>query len=842
MEIEPIIVLQQKREELNTAFLAGMPVDLLTQNAIALDQYFFDQAPKNDIPNTCAIAAVGGYGRREQAVHSDVDLLFIFKNKVPLYAEALVRAMIYPLWDAGLKVGNATRTIKECLQLCHNIDVLTTQLDARFLCGSHDLYTAFTKQFKKKIIQPKQAKNIRQLVQACHTRRRHFGDSPYLLEPNLKEGLGGLRDYHAILWIAKMRGHLQDPKDLEYSGSLSHDEYVCMQQALEFIWKVRNHLHLLSAIKADQLYFEKQEHLAEILGFVADKGQTRVEKFLAYLHQQMDVINHQFLMFLYELGYHKPEKKGRQTGTQYTGITVKPAVLSFSDPRIILEKPQLLMYIFEEAARLDIPLSAESRRLVSDFLNKSVDQSFRTNPEVVKSFEKILLAPAATFDVLHEMLITGFLTRFIPEFKAIVNRIQYNQYHLYPVDKHSLHTVRILKSFGRKHASNFFEWELYRQLPQKQLLLWAGLLHDIGKHGQTDAHSLQGADMAEKILARMGYCSKDIGVVFFLIKEHLSLIITATRRDIDDEQTVILFARSITLDRLKMLYLLTIADSRATGPKAFNDWTMTLLKEFFLKVVNILEYGGLAAQGTIEIIEVKRKFLLSLGQAELFDLMPPRYKLNLDEHDMLKHIELYENMGTSFNWLVENLTDDTRQITICAHDFPGLFAKIAGTLALNGISILDVHAYTWKNHIALDIFKVRPPVDRVFEEEKWVKIKQDLKTVFKGNLDLEKAIQAKRVLQMQAPGLQNKTKVQIDNKTSSFFTLVEVFADDFTGLLYTITDTLFKCGLNIHIAKIATKIDQVVDVFYVRNLDGQKIHGQAESDIIKKVLTALDIN
>ena len=862
--------LLQNRKKLTGRFLRNREPDYLVANTRLLDNYFQESfvastiGPRiNILKNPYAIIALGGYGRQEQCVHSDVDLLLLFEKRVPPQVEALIREVVYPLWDIGLTVGHATRSLKECLKLAaQNYEVLTSLLDARFICGISPLYTQLLEKLRNTVLKQHSRRITDWLIETNTARHARFGDSASLLQPNLKEGQGGLRDYHTMLWIVKIKSGIQQIRDLAYYGYLSHAEYEAFVKSLTFIWNVRNRLHLLTGRKNDRLYFNYQEKLADEMAYRRDDDQQPVERFLGELHGHMELIKQQHQMFLYELGgtsvhlkWHRPLKS-----TRIKGLTVKKNnTIGFASPEDILANPQLLIDIFAEGARLKIFLGIEARRLIKDFLYLA-NELFLKSKQAVRTFEKILTTAATPhFDVLSEMMNTGLLTTLLPEMQTIVNRIQYDEYHIFPVDKHSLAVVQTLKSFGTQDCAvnDPLCVSLYKELKHRKLLMWSALLHDIGKGkpGKGQGHALKGAKIAARILARCGYRQKEIDTVTYLVREHLYLIKTATRRDLHDEGTAIASARRIKyIPRLKMLYLLSVADSVATGPKAWNDWTASLLRALFFQVLNILERGELASQKAIRSVKSKKAALLESTPPtdrpeieKVFDCLSPRYILYVSPDDMAEHLDLYGKLETQlFVWQIRT-TDagTTRSVKLCAPDRPGLVSKIAGVFTLYGINILDVQVFTWKNNIALDIFRVEPPPDTLFETETWQKAAASLKAALTDQLDLSAAIAARINLQPQPHSPANRpSQININNDASNFFTIIEVFTYDAPGLLFAITDTLVKCGLDVWVAKIATQIDQVADIFYVRDIEGQKVDDPAQVITIKKqinlVLAAKD--
>ncbi len=855
--------LLEKKNRLITDFTPDGAASHLRNHTRILDDYFCEQFEQSSVGptlqinrNPYAVVALGGYGRQEQCLHSDVDVLFLFQKRIPDAADALVREMIYPLWDIGLDIGHATRSLHDCISLAsRDFEVLTSLLDARFICGMSPLYSELMERVREKILFRRSAKIIAWLVE--NTRERHglFGDASYLLEPNLKEGQGGLRDYHTMLWIARVKFGIQQPRDLEYMGMLSHQEYTALSEALTFIWNARSCLHRITGRKYDHLHFEYQPTMADMLAYRVNNGLKPVEHFLSDLHARMEGVKQKHLIFLYELGAAKKwfpirKKKIREPATP--GIGIRRDQLVFASSEEMLREPVLLMRIFEESARLRMPLSPEARRLIKEF-SHLVDQGFRSSKEVVRSFERILTTPAPTFNVLNEMLNTGFLARFLPPFREIANRIQYDAYHVYPVDKHSLRTVRILKGFadGSEDETGTLCADLYSELTRKRRLLWAALLHDIGKGIPRRDHAESGAETAEDLLRTMGVRKTDAETVAFLIREHLLLFKYATRRDINDQETAMFCARRIgDPERLKMLFLLTVADFMATGPKAWNDWVGVLVRELFFKVLRILEKGEPAAPEAESAAREKEALLLSeslpLSKADLqalFRAMSPRYLSSTPIDAVRTHLHLVASLGNSgFVWkIVRNHESDTRSLTLCGRDVPGLFAGIAGALTLNRVNILDAQIHTWENGICIAIFNVTPPPDPIFESEKWDRAEQDLREALAGRRDFSAELAPPHDGRVGRPLPQGRrpNRVEVDNTASTRSTLIEVYTTDEPGVLFRITDALYRCGLDIKSARIATQVDQVVDVFYVQDLSGEKINDPDRAEQIRTAIEAI---
>jgi [protein-PII] uridylyltransferase len=850
----------QGRRELFASFEDGDSAGFEENHTRILDSYFRESYAQSAIGQKLgmhgkpyAIIALGGYGRCEQCYHSDVDLLFLFEKKVPPEVEILVQDIVYPLWDLGLEIGHATRSISECVSLAaQDLEVITSLLDARLICGMSPLFLTLMERLYRKAVNRKPERLVAKLIENNRARHRRFGDSSYLLEPNLKEGQGGLRDYHTMLWIARIKAGIRIRRDLEYYGFVSHTEYQTLVKAIKFIWYVRSHLHALTGRKSDQLHLEHQAKLAETMDVRGENGTLPVEKLLGDLHGHMEFVKQRHLMFLYELEQQKKLRRKNRflKNTDVPGLKFNRGMLNFTSPEAILREPALLMKIFLESVLQRAPLNAEAKRLVKDF-NHLVGEDFRKDPKIRGDFEKILIKPAKPFNALNEMLHTGLIESYIPEFKGVVNRIQFDRYHLYPVARHLLRTVRFLKEFGSKEGklADPLCGEVYREIRNKKILLWAALLHDIGKGLPEKGHSHRGALMVRSILEAKKLSPKEIDTIEFLVEEHLLMAKAATRRDIDDEETAIIVANRIkSVQRLKMLYLLTVADSMATGPNAWNDWKSILMRSLFIKVLNLLKQGELTNQRAVQKVKHKKEELLRAAMGpqerreleELFKVMSPRYLLYVPENEISGHVNLFYRLKEKpFVWRIEKAPGSgTRTVTISAKDRPGLISKIAGVFTLNSIDILDVRIFTWRNNTALDIFEVHPPPDKLREDERWERAEKNLTAALAGELDLDKALDEKKtVFDRGRPHITARpNEVVVDNSSSSFFTIVEVYTYDFPGLLYRISNALYRCGLDIWVAKIATKVDQVVDVFYVRDFDGRKVDDQEDVESIKKTI------
>ena len=464
-----------------------------------------------------AFVAVGGYGRTELCLHSDIDIFILFEKKIPAQAKGLIEDIFYPLWDLGFDIGHGIRSIKDCLSLSKkDFEILTSMIDARFICGDSQLYLSLMEGLEKKVISKNAITFRRWLEERGQIRMENFGDASHLLEPNLKEGIGGLRDYHHILWLGRSFFNIRNPRDLEDTGKLSHKEYNDLKDRLKLIWSIRNHLHHLSGRKNDRLGFEYQEEIAVRLGFKNQQNLLGVEQFMGQLHACMASIKslHRFFVNAY---LPKADIPGRDLKPEKisTDLYLQRGELYVDSATAILSDPLLLIKIFEQGARLNCCLSLEAMRLVGEFLYL-VDDAFRESDIAVQCFLNIMNGEHSV-EILDQMLEIGFLETFIPEFGQIKDRVQFDNYHIFPVGRHLLQTVRYLKELPDQ--KEILLTDIFSDLSNPEPLFLAGLFHDIGKIGK--GHARKGVNITRKILDRMGYGKKGTQDILFLVRYHL---------------------------------------------------------------------------------------------------------------------------------------------------------------------------------------------------------------------------------------------------------------------------------------------------------------------------------
>ena len=805
-----------------------------------------------------ALIAIGGYGRRELNPYSDLDLMFLYSGKDSKRVEEVANRLLYFLWDLRLDVGYSVRTLPDCLEMANtDVTVKTALLDARLLIGSAPLFAELKKLMVTQVLAKRSDAFIAEKLQEQRSRREKYGSSVYILEPNIKEGEGCLRDLHSAMWVAKIKYKVDEPRELVIKGVLSEEELNVYFASLNYLWRIRNELHYLAGRKNDQLTFDAQISLARFFGY-EDRGATlAVEQFMQDFYLHANRVEHFSSVLIAKCSLR--EEGARKILGYFTrrpvgeGFYVMKGELVVPDESIIEKDPIRLIRIFEYAQKQGVGISLATKGLIRDNLDL-VNDKFRRAKEANASFFTILQSEKGVAQTLQLMHHLGFLNRFLPEFERIYCKVQHDVYHIYTVDTHTLFAVdEIAKLWRGEHRDTLpLLTQLALEVDKRWLLLLAVLLHDVGK-GSGGGHAEIGAELSRTVSRRMGLTKEDSGRLEFLVRYHLLMAHIAQRRDLHDEQMIIQFARQMEKsENLKMLYLLTYADIKAVGPEVWTGWKALLLQELYEKAFQVLERGDFKLEASGDRVRrVKRA---------IFDLLSKDYQAELVKEELqaltTRHLLSYtpEVIAGHMKTLLE-LKADHRLVlklsheiergytncTVCTYDVPGLFSMITGVMAASGMNILGAQIHTNTNETVLDILQVNSPQGFVItEENRWTRFENDLRQVLNGEVQVETLV-AKRhrpsiLTEKAKPTV--PARVEIDNEVSSDYTVIDIYAHDKVGLLYSITSTLTKLGLYIGVSKISTKVDQVADVFYVKDASGQKICEPAKLDEIRRELLA----
>jgi [protein-PII] uridylyltransferase len=805
----------------------------------------------------CAVVAQGGYGRGELNPQSDIDLLFLYSWKISAYVESITERLYYTLWDAGLVVGSALRTVTESINLAEaQMKVKTAILDSRFLCGDFALYGEFEKAMEKRLVRRRITRFASEKLQESAARHASYGGSVYLLEPEVKEGEGGLRDIHTARWIARVCLNVKDLDALALNGTISVAELAQLKESQDFLLRVRNELHFSTGKHHDQLTFEEQEKVSRALGFHGEGTLKAVEVFMRsyYLHAvQVSRLTALIIHRLTDCSRSLFANHSVFAKTLRDGVRISRGHLSITKPEILKSDPGNLMGIFADLQKHGSELSHETRELIREHLYL-IDEPFRRSAAGNVPFFEILKWKERVYETLSEMHRCGVLGAFIPEFGRLLCMVLHDAYHLYTVDQHSL---RLIKEIERLKAGEYAEslpllTQLAREAEKIELLYLGLMFHDIGK-GFGGGHSEIGAGMIRAIARRMRLNIDDGLLVEFLVRHHLLMTHTAFRRDLEDERTIVNFAQTVgSSTNLKMLYLLTFADVKGVGPDIWNPWKAALLGELYVKTLDVLEEmekGGFEKQDTragLRRIQGRIRREVSKDypaeKVNLFiEAMPARYFLTTSEAEILAHFALMEQFaGTGAVSSVDHFPEkDCSSVVVCTHDRPGLFAAITGVLTALRLDILNARIFTSTDGRILDVFRIshHGKSETVMSDAKWAKFRSTLTDVLDGKIDVARLVASSKgtlFLQKRVPNV--STMVQIDNEASEALTIVEVFTADRIGVLFTIAYALHQLGLSIHVAKISTNVDQVADVFYVTDESGGKIEDPVRLEEIRRSL------
>ncbi|WP_207262780.1 [protein-PII] uridylyltransferase [Desulfovibrio sp. Huiquan2017] len=833
--------LKQARAALWARAEAGAVGGFAWEYTHLVDQYFEDRIREAG-PQRFAfvLTAVGGYGRGRLCPGSDVDVLLLFKRRIPSGADQFIKTLLYPLWDLGLDLGHGVRTVADCVSLARkDFQVLASLMDARPLAGEAKVFEAFRASFASRVLKKSGETFAASLRDHNAARAAQYGDASALLEPELKNGLGGLRDGQQVAWLTRVLGILG--RDALFLP----EELARLREDQAFLNRVRTALHLAAGRKTDRLFFDLQPPTARLMGFAprtASPGDTglAVEFFLSRLHQAMTRIK-AMREALFQEAF--PARTGRPPELSIRNLDAGVGGIRFRRQSEVT--PDNVLGAFLESARTGLPLTWGARRIIRRDPARFA-AGLAGKPETLSLLVEIFLAPHCR-TALDGLLETRLLPALFPPFAEVEHLIQFNDYHVHPVGRHTLATVALLSDFLRGDG----EWtgKLAVHVADPARLVLAGFFHDLGK-GAPD-HSEAGAVLAREMLTRYGRRDEIVEDVAFLVRHHLLLPKTATRRDLSDERTVSDVAATVgTTARLDMLHLLSVADSMATGPRAWSGWTSSLLGELYFKVRNLLRHGPLAEPAAARRLADARLAVLSAASdqdPEYVDAalraMPPRAFLALTPEAIAGHVRLVKKLwaavaddhmrkpssiggkGVNLIEAAPGRAENTFKLTIAAVDQPRLFATIAGALSLHGLNILAADIFTWKDGTAVDVFTVAEPPENLYPEEVWARVSRSVRYAMVGKLDLAARLRERGESPLNRGRGRPRLKplATIDNRASDFYTVVEVAATDRTGFLFDMARTLAAHGLSIHLAMITTIKGRAADVFHVRTQDGQRL-------------------
>lgn len=795
-------------------------------------------------PASCALLAIGGYGRGELSPESDIDLLFLFSRRTS-QASQLVRTALYLLWDAGLVIGHSARTIAECLRIAReDYQSETAMMEHRFIAGERKVEEEFTRRLENYNKRLGTNIHLRRRLREKSERYQSWDPSVYVQEPNIKESAGGLRDVHSVLWLARVFG-AGGFDAIEKMGLMPASECERVQEAYDFLLRLRAQLHFQANSKNDLLGFAAQEEAAPALGYTGDENATASEQMMRDYFLRARTVHTFSRDFFDALDEHlkmkRWVKRKPRIETLGGGLALREyhTLVLEGDGGEVLEAPGSLMRIFDIQYRYGCQISPELRAFIRNHLDV-VDDTFRTSSEVRELFFRILDGKAGVAQTLHEMHDLGFLGRYIPEFDDLTCFVQYDQYHRYTADEHTLLTLASLDELALTKDIAIQELaHIHREMERTRVLRLALLFHDIGKaHGPRHVH--KSAALLPDIIVRFGLPADEGHVMEFLVMNHMEMSHTAERRDIEDPALIQRFSEKVaTVEQLQMLYLLSYADVKSVAPGIWNDWRGALFRELYRKTLRALESGEETQRAKrledvlIQVQYEARAAMSKLGEAKIrqhIEEMPERYRLGTPPQNILRHLEVARRLEEEGGILGLDVTHRRRLgntlLTIVCQDQLGLFGLIAGALAAFDLSILDAKVNTRSDGLVVDIFQVVDNEGKaVTNDTLWGELKEVLESLLSKKVELDDVLRKNRkyLKPRQHSYFDVPTLVDYDLAASDDATILEVVAPDRHGLLAEIAKHLAEAGISISRAKISTEGVRAVDTFYLTDAEGRKI-------------------
>ena len=798
--------------------------------------------------------AVGGYGRGEMAPHSDVDVAFITPIKNTAWCEQVIEGMLYLLWDLGLKIGHSSRSLADMVRMAkEDLTIRTAMLEGRYVWGDQALYAEATQRFWNDVVAGSERQYVTEKLTERNQRHKRLGDSRYVVEPNVKEGKGGLRDLHTLYWIGKYIHKVREPSELVDVGLLSRQEYRAFRKAENFFWAVRCHLHVLTDRAEDRLTFDLQRAVAEAMHFADRPGKSAVERFMQYFFLQAKQVGSLTGVFLAQLDEQFAKKSARnllaglrKRPSKLKGYRLAGGRIAAPDDGWFAADPVRMLEIFVLADQHGLEIHPATMRLIGRDV-RLVDK-VRKDPRANALFLELLTSRHDPETVLRWFNEAGVFGRFVPDFGRVNAQMQFDMYHHYTVDEHTIRAIGLLCKIekGEHRQDHPLASELIGKVQSRRALYVAVLLHDIAK-GRGGDHSVLGEEVALKLCPRLGLDADETALVAWSVRKHLIMSDTAFRRDLADWKTIGDFVAQVeTLERLRQLTLLTIVDIRAVGPGVWNGWKRQLLSELYAAAEERMRLGHALHSRKERILTKKVEVSRHLGNdslvrsqgaqmADSYWIAEPADIIAMNLTELAKADGAPLAIATSY--------DSARAATLVsvfAADHPGLFYRIAGGIHLAGGNIIDARIHTARNGTAVDNFLVQDPLGRPFMEVGQLeRIRTMIADALANRVQLVPQLAARPLSRPRAEAFAVRPRVEFDNQASNRFTVVEISARDRPALLHHLARALFEARLIVQSAHITTYGERAVDTFYVTDLLGDKLDAAARlKDVETRLLIA----